>query len=113
MNRSYDIASKVTPTQISATTSPRYAWSVFAILFALMVVNYIDRQIVVSNPDVTGREKNADAPSSTQNASDGNSHQPSGIRVFRDGPHPESACRVDLLSENVLRHGIVSRHHTL
>jgi len=26
----------------------RYAWSVFAILFALMVVDYIDRQVVVS-----------------------------------------------------------------
>ena len=29
-------------------TSPRYAWTVFAILFALMVVDYIDRQVVVS-----------------------------------------------------------------
>src|SRR5215475_6337270 len=26
----------------------RYAWSVFAILFALMVVDYVDRQVVVS-----------------------------------------------------------------
>src|SRR5215813_9569726 len=26
----------------------RYAWSVFALLFALMVVDYVDRQIVVS-----------------------------------------------------------------
>ncbi len=26
----------------------RYAWSVFAVLFALMVVDYIDRQVVVS-----------------------------------------------------------------
>jgi MFS transporter, Spinster family, sphingosine-1-phosphate transporter len=29
-------------------TPRRYAWSVFAILFALMVVDYIDRQVVVS-----------------------------------------------------------------
>jgi predicted MFS family arabinose efflux permease len=27
---------------------PRHAWSVFAILFALMVVDYVDRQVVVS-----------------------------------------------------------------
>src|SRR6185295_8823298 len=26
----------------------RYAWSVFAIIFALMVVDYVDRQVVVS-----------------------------------------------------------------
>ncbi len=26
----------------------RYAWSVFGILFALMVVDYVDRQVVVS-----------------------------------------------------------------
>jgi MFS transporter, Spinster family, sphingosine-1-phosphate transporter len=29
-------------------TPRRYAWSVFAILFALMVVDYVDRQVVVS-----------------------------------------------------------------
>ena len=29
-------------------TSRRYAWSVFAIVFALMVVDYVDRQVVVS-----------------------------------------------------------------
>src|SRR4030095_14477394 len=28
--------------------SRRYAWSVFAIIFALMVVDFVDRQVVVS-----------------------------------------------------------------
>ena len=26
----------------------RYAWAVFAILFALMVADYVDRQVIVS-----------------------------------------------------------------
>ena len=40
-----------TSTYDPATHRPaprRYAWSVFAILFALMVVDYVDRQVVVS-----------------------------------------------------------------
>jgi MFS family permease len=37
----YDAADKI-------GASPRYAWPVFVLLFALMVVDYVDRQIVVS-----------------------------------------------------------------
>jgi predicted MFS family arabinose efflux permease len=36
------------PGSASAAPTGRYAWSVFSILFMLMVVDYVDRQVVVS-----------------------------------------------------------------
>jgi predicted MFS family arabinose efflux permease len=36
------------PASLSAAPTDRHAWSVFAILFTLMVVDYVDRQVVVS-----------------------------------------------------------------
>ena len=36
------------PVREGAAAPPRYSYSVFAIMFALMVVDYIDRQVVVS-----------------------------------------------------------------
>ena len=45
-----DGADPVVPMRPSGGSAPsrRHAWTVFEILFALMVVDYVDRQIVVS-----------------------------------------------------------------
>ena len=39
---------RLTPCPATTRCARRYAWSVFAVLFALMVVDYVDRQVVVS-----------------------------------------------------------------
>src|SRR3954471_4633944 len=41
-------ASSDLETVLERPTARRYAWLVFGILFALMVVDYVDRQVVVS-----------------------------------------------------------------